>query len=61
MPGLEKRFARYAQLYSHADFVHQFHPLSTDGVLFLLKQKWDQPGLTLSRADIAAREVCSSR
>ena len=45
MPGLEKRLARYAQLYSRVGFVHHYRALSADEMQFLLAQKWAQLGV----------------
>lgn len=60
MPGLEKRLARYAQLYSGVGFVHQFRTLSTEEMEFILAHKWQQLGLTLSLDDFTDAEAVAA-
>jgi hypothetical protein len=60
MPGLEKRLARYPQLYSRVGFVHQFRPLSTEEVYFVLEQKLQQLGLTFSPEDFTDTEAVAA-
>lgn len=60
MPGLEKRLARYAQLYSRVGFVHQFFPLSADEVVFILDHKWKELGLSLSPTDFTDAEAVAA-
>jgi hypothetical protein len=47
MPGLEKRLARHAQLYSRVGFVHAYKPLRPDELSRLLDERWPDlaPGL----------------
>jgi DNA transposition AAA+ family ATPase len=60
MPGLEKRLARYPQLYSRVGFMHEFHALSTEEAHFILTQKWQQWGLTLQSDDFTDAEAVAA-
>jgi DNA transposition AAA+ family ATPase len=60
MPGLEKRLARYAQLYSRIGFVHHYRPLSEDELRFILTHQWQQLGLDLSPDDFTDAEAMAA-
>ena len=60
MPGLEKRLARYPQLYSRVGFVHEFRALSAEEAHFILTQKWKQWGLTLQPDDFTDAEAVAA-
>jgi len=60
MPGLEKRLARYPQLYSRVGFVHHFKPLSTEEMHFVLEHKWQQLDLTIDLSDFTDAEAVAA-
>lgn len=60
MPGLEKRLARYPQLYSRVGFAHRYEPLSADELRFVLTHHWQRLGLTLSANDFTDSEAVAA-
>jgi DNA transposition AAA+ family ATPase len=60
MPGIEKRLARYPQLYSRVGFVHQYRPLSDEEIRFILEYKWQQLGLELKPEDFTDAEAVAT-
>jgi DNA transposition AAA+ family ATPase len=45
MPGIERRLARYPQLYSRVGFLHHYQALSTDEQSYVLSHQWPDLGL----------------
>jgi len=60
MPGIEKRLARYAQLYSRVGFVHAYRPLSAEEVGFVLGRHWQRLGLSVSAEDFTDAEAMAA-
>ena len=60
MPGLEKRLARYPQLYSRIGFAHAFRPLSQEEMKFILTQYWEELDLVLADKDFTDQEAIAA-
>jgi len=60
MPGIEKRLARYPQLYSRVGFAHHYRPLQGDELTFVLTRHWRQLGLSLDNADFTDTQAMAA-
>ena len=60
MPGIEKRMARYPQLYSRVGFAHHYRPLQGDELTFVLTRHWRKLGLSLDRADFTDTQAMAA-
>jgi DNA transposition AAA+ family ATPase len=60
MPGIDKRMARYPQLYSRVGFAHHYRPLQGDELTFVLTRHWRQLGLSLDSADFTDTQAIAA-
>lgn len=60
MPGIEKRLARYPQLYSRVGFVHHYKTAGADEMVFILERKWRELGLASSPGDYTDAEAMAA-
>lgn len=56
MHGIEKRLARYPQLYSRVGFAHEYKPIGQDEMAFILEHHWGKLGLSLDQKSFADAE-----
>jgi len=60
MPGIDKRMARYPQLYSRVGFAHHYRPLQGDELTFVLTRHWRILGLSLDSADFTDTQAIAA-
>ncbi|MGE6717466.1 AAA family ATPase [Peribacillus frigoritolerans] len=60
MPGIEKRLARYPQLYSRIGFAHEYDKLSKDETHHILEYKWEELGLSIKLEDFSDYEAITT-
>ncbi len=60
MPGMEKRMARYPQLYSRVGSAHHYRPLHGGELSFVLTRHWRTLGLNLDEADFSDTQAIAA-
>lgn len=60
MPGIEKKFSRFPQLYSRVGFAHEYRPLGTEELRFVLERLWRKFGRTLDTDDFTDTQAVAA-
>lgn len=60
MPGIEKQFSRYPQLYSRIGFAHEYRPLADEEMRFVLERRWRKLGQTLDPEDFTDAQAIAA-
>lgn len=60
MPGIEKQFSRYPQLYSRVGFAHEYRPLAQDELHFVLQRRWRKLGHPLDPGDFTDAQAIAA-
>jgi DNA transposition AAA+ family ATPase len=60
MPGIEKRFVRFPQLYSRIGFIHPFKPLSTEEVSFIVQKHCKNISVSIDDRDFTDLEAIAA-
>jgi DNA transposition AAA+ family ATPase len=60
MPGLERKLARYAQLYSRVGFLHEYKALSQEEMRFIIEKRWQELGFNINPEQFADFEAVSA-
>lgn len=60
MPGLDKCFSRYPQLYSRLGFAHQYRALTNEELIFVLTRHWKRLGHELDLDDFTDAQAIAA-
>jgi DNA transposition AAA+ family ATPase len=60
MPGMERRLARYPQLYSRIGFAHEYRPLGTDELTSVVTNHWQDLGLRVASGEFTDPEAIAA-
>lgn len=60
MPGLDKRFSHYPQLYSRLGFAHQYRALTSEEMTFVLQRQWKRLGRELDPDDFTDAQAIAA-
>lgn len=60
MPGIEKQFSRYPQLYSRVGFAHEYRTLAEEELRFVLERRWRKLGQALDPDDFTDAQALAA-